>query len=802
MGIKSLQETQLSQPKSRGQRIWDRVRDCRDNAEICLNRALLVTEAYKETEGQPLILRRAAAHEKILNGLPIYIDDEQLLVGDFASKPMAYEWWPERTVRWVEEALEQGLFTYRIDSEKISQMKEIVEYWKDREVKESFLKYIGEETLKTIETMNEKGSLVFFAEAEVQGVKGWHVPDYPKVMNKGLTGIISEIEDVLSKTEVLDNDSYNKVNFLRALKISCQAGVNYAKRYAAAARELAEKSEGQRRIELARIADTCDWVLEKPARNFREAMQTMLFCHLISYWDAGLGGISFGRVDQFLYPYYKQDLENGTITREEALELMECFRVKLSSMRQFDSKITRQYRSGETQFHNCTLGGQLTDGTDAVNEMSFLWLEAAEKVRTPHPTLTIRWHPNLNPEFAMKGAEVNKLGLGYPAWYCDETSITYLENLGAAHEDAMNYAVAGCVLHSIPHKSAATWPIVANLAKILEITMNNGVDPVLGTKIGLETGQLKDFKTYDELLEAFKSQVRFFTNISREYLNKVRLFRSHQLPNLFISGLFDDCIQRGDGVFGGGPEDQQSAMYMIPVGLVDVADSLAALKKYIFEEGSLDNQELLEALKVNFAGKEELRQKLFEAPKFGNDIDYVDFIVRDLYTYLIELANSFKAPFGAVYQVAPHSLSFHGAAGRKVGALPSGRLAEVALSDGACSPCQGADVNGPTAVVNSAGKIDHTPIYGTLFNMKFHPSSLETKEDLEKLLALIKTYFYSLKGKHIQFNVIDRETLIDAQKHPEKHRNLVVRVAGYSALWVELDDKIQNEIIARTEQAI
>jgi formate C-acetyltransferase len=758
----------------------------------------LVTEAYKETEGQPKILRRAKAHEKIVTELSIYIDDDQLLVGDFASKPMAYEWWPELTVRWVGEVLESGGFPYRIEPDKITQMKEIVEYWKDREAKESFMTYIGEDMRNTLNAMNENGSLAFFAEVEAQTEKGWHVPNYPKVMKIGLTGIITEIDEELSKTELLDNDSYAKINFLRALKISCQAGIRYAKRYAALAKELAEKSEGQRKKELERIADTCGWVLEKPARNFRDAMQTMLFCHLLIFWDVRLSGISFGRVDQFLYPYYKQDIENGTITREEALELLECFRVKLSSMRQFDSKITKEARSGETQFHNCTLGGQLTDGTDAVNEMSFLWIEAAERVRTPHPTLTVRWHPGLNPDFAMKVAELNRLGLGFPAWYCDETSISYLKNRGVTHEDAMNYVVSGCVLHTIPHKSASAWPAIVNLPKILEITMNNGVDPRLGTKIGLETGHLYDFKTLDELLEAFKKQVSFFTNISKSYLNHVRVFRAHELPNLFISALFDDCIQRGDGVFGGGAYYQQSSMYMLPVGVVDVGDSFAAMKKYLFEECSIGSEELLKALKVNFEGKEDLHKKLLDAPKFGNDIEYVDYIVRDIYSFLIELMNSIKAPYGSVYEVAPHSLSFHGAAGRRVGALPSGRLAGVALSDGACSPSQGRDVNGPTAVINSAGRIDHTPIYGTLFNMKFHPSALETKDDLEKFLAFIKTYFGTLKGKHIQFNVVDRETLLDAQKHPERHRNLIVRVAGYSALWVELDEKIQNEILTRT----
>ena len=785
---------------TRGQRIWGRLRDRRDAVELSLNRASLVTDAYRETEGQPKILRRARAHEKIVTRLPIYIDDEQLLVGDFASKPMVFEWWPELSAKWVGEALDAGQFAYRLDQALVPQAKEIVDYWKDREVKEAFLTFLGEEAVATLNTMNEQGSLAFFAETEVQLEKGWHVPNYPKVMKVGLAGIIAEIDEELAKTAMLDDASYEKITFLRALRISCEGGIAYAKRYAALAKELALTSEGQRKRELETIADTCDWVLEKPARNFRDALQTMLFCHLLVYWDVRLSGISFGRVDQFLYPYYQRDIEAGTLTREEALELLECFRVKLSSMRQFQSKMTAECRSGETQFHNCTLGGQLADGTDAVNELSFLWLEAAQRVRTAHPTLTVRWHPGLSHEFAMKAAELNRLGLGYPAWYCDETAIGYLENLGITHEDAMDYAVSGCVLHTVPHKWASTWPSVVNLPKIFEVAMNNGVDPVRGTQIGPETGHLEDFETYEELYEAFKKQVRFFTALATEYLNNVRIFRAHELPNLFVSGLVDDCIERGQTVFGGGAHYQQSSMYMMPVGVVDVGDSLAAVKQLVFEEGAVEKGELLDALQADFAGCEDLHRQLLRAPKFGNDDDYVDFIVRDIYVFLTQLMNSIEAPYGSVYQVAPHSLSFHGASGRKVGALPSGRLAGLALSDGACSPCQGVDHRGPTAVINSASKIDHTPLFGTLFNMKFHPSALETPEDLEKFLALIRTYFGSLKGKHIQFNVVDRQTLLDAQAHPELYRNLVVRVAGYSALWVELDDRIQNEIIARTEQ--
>jgi formate C-acetyltransferase len=372
--------------------------------------------------------------------------------------------------------------------------------------------------------------------------------------------------------------------------------------------------------------------------------------------------------------------------------------------------------------------------------------------------------------------------------------------MGATLEEARDYALAGCVLHVIPHKTATTWPTVVNVPKIFEITLHNGIDPKLGKQIGLATGNLESYQTYEDLCDAFRKQVGYFLSYSTSYLNKVRLFRAANLPDIFCSAFFDDCIKRGQSVVGGGARYQYGSMYMLPIGVVDVADSLAAIKKYIYEEGSLSKKELMQALEVNFEGNEEIRQRLLAAPKYGNDDDNVDYIVTDLYNWLCEIVGKIDTPFGAKYVPAPHNLSFHGACGRRVGALPSGRSAGVSLADGAVSPCQGADRKGPTAVINSAGKINHVPLFGSLFNMKFHPNALKSQEDLVKFLTLIRTYFDNYKGKHIQFNVIDRKTLLDAQAHPERYRNLVVRVAGYSALWVELDRKIQDEIIARTEQ--
>ena len=788
---------------TRGQKLWAMLRDKRDKEPVSLERAKLLTASYKETEGLPTPIRRAKAFEKIVTEIPIYIDEGQLLVGDFGSRPMAAEWRPEYAVEWVIKEFESGTIFHKVKEDDVVTMKGIYDYWKHRAVRESFERYKGEKEIKERTEMCDEGAWIFTFFQEMQDDKSWYAPNFEKAIRKGLLGILGEVEEELRLTAALDDVSRDKMYFLQALAIVLSAGIQYGKRYAALARQLAGSAEGKRKEELEMIAEVCDWVPANPARRFHEALQTMWFCELMIFLDTGgINAMAPGRVDQYLYPYYQRDIEEGKLNREEALELLECLRVKMSAGRTFRSAASRRGFTGEAMFMNCTLGGQTSDGRDATNELSYLWIEAAMRTRTPHPTLSIRWHENLSPDFAMKGAELNRLGLGFPAWFGDKTSIEYWLKKGVPLEEARDYALAGCVLHVIPHKTAACWPSIMSMPKVFELTLYDGFDPVAGKQFGVKTGRFENFKTYDELYEAYKKQVRFFLTRAAKDLNDLRLFRSALVPQLFASCLFDDCIKRGQNAAGGGSRYQQGSMYLLPIGIIDVADSLAAVKRLVFEEGLISKQELMDALRVNFEGKEDLRRLLLSAPKYGNDDDYVDSIVVDLYGWLCEALDEIDACYGSKYVCAPHSISFQGPAGRKVGALPSGRLAGVALADGGVSPCQGADSNGPTAIIKSAGKIDHVPIFGTLFNMKFHPSVLETKEDLQKFLALIKTYLGDFGGKHIQFNIIDRQTLLDAQKYPERYRNLVVRVAGYSALWVELDRHIQDEIIKRTEHDV
>jgi formate C-acetyltransferase len=401
----------------------------------------------------------------------------------------------------------------------------------------------------------------------------------------------------------------------------------------------------------------------------------------------------------------------------------------------------------------------------------------------------------------MKAAELCSLGLGYPAFFNDNSCIpAVMATWGVSLEEARGYAIGGCVVPMVPGKTGAIQPISFTMVKPLELALRNGFDPVSQKQIGPKTGSLEDFKTFDELFEAYKKQVKYFSLEAAAIMNLQRAVKEAVIPPLFQSGLVEGCIESGKSALGNGPRYQ--IQEHCPRSMIDTVDSLAALKKCVFDDKSVSQRQLIEALDANFEGKEDVRHILLSAPKFGNDDDYVDSIAIDLFEWWQKMVTEeLEALYGRKYRAATYSASGHHSAGKRVGALPSGRLAGLSLADGSVSPCQGVDINGPTAVINSAGKIDQSPILATLLNIKFQPAVLKTKEDLAKFLALIKTYF-DYGGKHIQFNVVDKETLLDAQVHPERHRNLLVRVAGYSAFFIELERGVQDEIIQRTEHRL
>lgn len=788
----------------RGQRIWDRQRELRMKESVSVWRARLQYKAFRETEGWPMYSRRAYAFEAMMKELPIWIDDEQLLCGDMCSQPMSLEWFPELTAGWMKRYFETSSDNYIFtDKETEEEFREIAEYFSAHAVKDSYVEHMGPEWASWVQKTGEQGAWLLGSDGGIQAQRGWNVPDYEKAIRLGYSGIIAILDEKIARCRGLDSDELRAEQMYRCMKKELEAAIGFSKRYALLAESMAEKAQSPRREELLALAKVCRTVPEHPATSFHEAVQCSWFTYLMCYWDSKEAGVSMGRVDQYLYPYYKNDIEQGRLTRQQATEILECYRVKMSARRDMADNSIRQGVSGWTQFHNCTLAGQLPDGSDAVNELSYVWLDAAENCRVPHPTLSIRYHKNISRDFVERAMEVTSLGMGFPAWFGDAASIRFLESTGVTHNDAMNYALAGCVLTVVPGRSAPTWPLVINLPKILELVFNNGIDPVSGYRLGIETGDIRSFTSYEDVCEAYKRQARAILRKAADYLNRARVYRAATLPDVFSSIFLDGCIEKGRNSFENAVHyHTTSSMYTLPVGAINVVDSLAAIKSCVYENKQFSLAHLAEAMAANFEGYEEEHHALLHAPKFGNDDDLADNIAVRFYDWLCDEGHLIEGPYGAAYECAPHNLSFHGVMGVHTGALPSGRLSGKSLVDGAVSPCHGADHCGPTAVLASAGKIHHERILGTLLNVKFLPSSLKTAEDRRKLLALVHTFFEDYGGKHVQFNVVDRSTLIDAKAHPENYKNLIVRVAGYSALWVELSESIQDELIARTENSL
>lgn len=759
----------------RCQKLLSRLLEERSRKSVSLERAKSLTASFKTTEGLPTPLRRAKAFENVLLNIPIRIDEDQLLVGDFAASPTSAEWYPECSIQWVIDELSSGQVsadTLSLFGGDLSQMKEVCDYWKGRTTEDLFNVSISQADAEWLRRPGIAEAHFFHVLCENPG--GYQALAYDRLVSKGANGLLAEVEQELAATPIISEGSFAKRTFLEAMAIVLKAIRQYGARYAALAAERAAAATGKRKTELQRIAEICAQVPANPARNFHEAVQSMWFAHVLAILETSARGLSPGRLDQYLYPYYRQSIDEGQIDREEVIELLECLRIKMSSLRDFKKGAFMSLASGEAHFHNVTIGGQTAEGKDATNELSFLILEAALRTKTPHHTISIRWHPDLSPELLQKGLELSVTGGGLPAFFNDEKCVPYLmRSTGVSLEEARDYAIGGCVIPTLPGKTGHIHAPVFNMAKLLELALNRG----------------KDFR---EVLDEH-------IPICARLANTVALVKARELASLFTSVLTDDCIKRGKSDLGEGAVFKMA--YFLPAGMIDVADSLAAMKKCVDQDGSMTTGELLDALQANFKDKDKVRFLLKSAPKYGNDEDLPDDIAADLYRWFGERLSQEDALGGRKYEPAAYSVTLHGPFGAVTGALPNGRPAGMYLSDGSTSPCQGSDTRGPTAVINSAIKVERYPYLSHLLNLKFHPSAVKTKEDLAKVAALIATFFQN-HGHHLQFNVISRDDLLEAQMHPERHRGLIVRVAGYSAYFTELSPAIQNEIIDRTEWAI
>lgn len=807
-------------------------------------RAKLLTESYKATENEPIITRRAKAFAHILRHIPIIIRDDELIVGSSTLAPRGCQTYPEFSYQWLEDELDtvetRSADPFYIAEETKEELREVHKYWKGKTTSELALSYMAPEAVRAIEHNIFTPGNYFY-----NGV-GHVTVKYEEVLAVGYEGIIKKAEQELSECNVGDGDYAERSHFLQAVILSCQAVIEYARRYSALAQEMAEQcTDAARKEELLRIAENCSRVPAKGAQNFYEACQSFWFVQQLIQLESSGHSISPGRFDQYMYPYYKKDMENGNISREFAQELMDCIWVKLNDLNKCRDAVSAEGFAGYSLFQNLIAGGQNKEGEDVTNDLSFMCIQASMHVRLPQPSLSVRVWNGSPHEFLIKAAELTRTGIGLPAYYNDEVIIPSLQNRGLSLEDAREYNIIGCVE---PQKAGKTegWHDAAffNMCRPLELVFANGEDK--GEMVGVPTGEVTEMSSFEEFYNAYKKQMEYGISLLVNADNAIDVAHAKRCPLPFLSCMVDDCLKRGKSVQEGG------AVYNFTgpqgFGIANMADSLFAVRKLVYEEKKVTMEEMKEALAWNFgkgldqqsvsdtaeavlrkmkdAGQkidentvssilqavmnaqpgeekmkryEEIHNMIEEVPKFGNDIPEVDYFARDVaYTYTKPLQN-YKNPRGGQFQAGLYPVSANVPLGGQTGATPDGRYAHTPVADGV-SPSAGKDVNGPTAAATSVSRLDHFIVSnGTLFNQKFHPSALSGREGLEKFVALIRSYF-DKKGMHMQFNVVDRDTLLDAQKYPEKYKHLVVRVAGYSALFTTLSRSLQDDIIRRTEQ--
>ena len=807
-------------------------------------RAKLITESYQATEGEPMITRRAEAFAHILRHIPIIIRDEELIVGSSTIAPRGCQTYPEFSYQWLEDELDtvetRSADPFYIAEETKQELREAHKYWKGKTTSELATSYMAPEAIKAIEHNIFTPGNYFY-----NGV-GHVTVKYEEVLAIGYEGIMAKAQAELDRCHVGDGDYARRSHFLSAVILSCQAVMEYAQRYAALAEKMAaECSDPVRRNELEVIALNCSRVPAKGAGSFYEACQSFWFVQQLIQLESSGHSISPGRFDQYMYPYYKKDLENGNITREFAQELMDCIWVKLNDLNKCRDAASAEGFAGYSLFQNLIAGGQNKDGEDVTNDLSIMCIQASMHVHLPQPSLSVRVWNGSPHEFLIKAAELTRTGIGLPAYYNDEVIIPALQNRGLSLEDAREYNIIGCVE---PQKAGKTdgWHDAAffNMCRPLELVFSNGMDK--GEQVGIATGDVTEMTTFEEFYDAYKKQMDYFISLLVNADNAIDVAHAERCPLPFLSCMVDDCIKRGISVQEGG------AVYNFTgpqgFGIANMADSLYAVRQLVYRDKKVSMEEYKEALLWNYgkgidsetaadmtasilkemerqgcaidesavksvletvmtmkpsedqkARFEEIHHMIDEVPKFGNDIPEVDYFARDVaYTYTRPLQN-YKNPRGGQFQAGLYPVSANVPLGGQTGATPDGRYAHTPVADGV-SPSAGKDVNGPTAAANSVARLDHFIVSnGTLFNQKFHPSALAGREGLEKFTALIRSYF-DQKGMHMQFNVVDRDTLLDAQKNPEKYKHLVVRVAGYSALFTTLSRSLQDDIIRRTEQ--
>ena len=773
---------------------------------ICPERALLITASYRETEGQPMVLRRAKALGKILREMSIYIEDGQLIVGNQAGRGRAAPIFPEYSFDWVIEELDQfdrrSGDVFAISEKTKEKLCSIQSFWKGKTHQEAVYTAMSDANMAA-----QKQNVIHRGGISMSG-DGHIIPHHEKVLALGYRGLQEQVREKMKGSGLTDEQR----DFYQAADIALEAAIQFARRYAQLAAKMAVvEPDAGRKAELECIADINTRIFKGKAQSFHEALQVVYYCHLIMMIESNGHSFSFGRFDQYMYPYYQADIQAGRLTNRQALELIALFFIKMNSLNKVRPWDHTEFGVGYPLYSNLMVGGIKADGSDGTNELSYLALRAMDLTRLPEPNLSVRYWAGTPRELMVESARLIREGFGMPSLFTDETVVPAMMSLGLSEEIARDYASMGCVEVAVPGRwgHRATGMTYINFGKILELVLNNGTDPATGIQlvsVNGEPGRDVDFKSYQEVWQAWKKFLKFYTDLAVESDHICdRSLKVHD-ADPFASSLVDNCIERGKTLKNGGGEFDFVSHSTIGTSII--GDALAVLKQLVFEEKKISFRELRAALDANWQGEknQRIRKMALAVPKFGNDRDEVDKLTADVYDSYLELLPGYhnerdgRGPIGCGYTMSTSNISSYVPYGMDVGATPDGRYAGQPLNEGA-SPCLGADKLGPTAVLKSVSKLPNRRMAGgQLLNMKFSPSALSGPDNLDKFVALLEAN--RLLGIfHIQFNIVDSAELRDAQLHPEKHQNLMVRVAGYCALFTSLIPEVQDAIIARTEQA-
>ena len=763
---------------------------------ISVERAKLLTDFYKNCKETSVPIKRAKAFEYILMNKKIAIYDGELIVGERGEEPKATPTYPEITLHRREdlEALNnRPKVSYKVSDEVFEiYEKEIIPFWEGKTIREMIFKEVPQRWKDAFEA----GVFTEFMEQRAPG----HTVLDGKIYKKGMLDFIEEIDEQIEKLDFEhDREALDKKKELEAMKIAANAIIKFAERYSKLAKEMAQKEKNEeRKKELLQIAEICSWVPAHAPRTFHEALQYYWFVHIgviteLNGWDA----FSPGKLDKHLYPFYKKDLEEGRLTKDKAKELLECLWIKFHNHPAPPKVgVTAEESSTYTDFAQINIGGIKEDGTDNVNELSYLLLDVIEEMRLVQPNASIHVSKKNPDKFIKRAMEIIKTGFGQPSIFNSDAVVMELLRQGKSIEDARCGGTSGCVESGAFGKENYTLTGYFNIPKVLEVTLHNGTDPLTGKQIGLKTGNFEDFETFEDFMDAFKKQLKYFIDIKIEgNLIIERIYAKH-IAAPFLSILIDDCIKKGKDYYNGGA--RYNSCYIQGVGTGTITDSLAAIKQTVFEERRFDKREFIEMLDNNFEGYELQRQYLLnKTHKYGNDDDYADNLMKEVFEEFFKNIDGRPTYKGGQFRINMLPTTVHVYFGSKIGATPDGRKAFEPISEG-ISPVQGMDKNGPTAVLKSAAKMDHIKTGGTLLNLKFTPDLLKDEKGIDAVVKLIRTYF-KMDGHHVQFNVVSAETLRDAKEHPEKYGDLIVRVAGYSDYFCHLNEKLQDEIIRRTE---